>query len=81
MKLTQLQFGLKWDFNSCFTFGLQSLSHNGSPAHITLTPVGSSSLKVIAALVGKFAVAGSFGVIYLFSAELFPTQVRYWYWN
>jgi OCT family organic cation transporter-like MFS transporter 4/5 len=28
------------------------------------------------ALLGKFAVAASFGVIYLYSAELFPTEVR-----
>ena len=25
---------------------------------------------------GKFAVAGSFGFVYLYTAELFPTQVR-----
>ena len=29
------------------------------------------------ALVGKCAIGNSFCVIYLFSAELFPTEVRY----
>ena len=27
-------------------------------------------------MMGKFAVAGSFGFVYLYTAELFPTQVR-----
>ena len=31
---------------------------------------------MIVALLGKFSVAGSFAVLYLYSAELFPTQVR-----
>lgn len=40
--------------------------------------IGSGEgLRVIMALIGKFAVAGSFAVIYLYTAELFPTQVRY----
>ena len=34
------------------------------------------SLGLLVALLGKFSVAGSFSVIYLYSAELFPTQVR-----
>jgi len=34
-------------------------------------------MKLVMALLGKFAVAGSFALIYLFSAELFPTKVRY----
>ena len=32
--------------------------------------------RIASALIGKFAVAGSFGLIYLYTAELFPTQVR-----
>lgn len=43
----------------------------------------NGTVKLVMALVGKFAVAGSFAIIYLFSAELFPTTVRYgiceWY--
>lgn len=37
---------------------------------------GNKSLGTPFALLGKFAVAAAFGVIYLYSAELFPTQVR-----
>ena len=37
---------------------------------------GNDQLGMPVALLGKFAVAGSFQVIYLYSAELFPTQVR-----
>ena len=35
------------------------------------------SIKLVLALLAKSAVAASFAVIYLYSAELFPTQVRY----
>jgi MFS family permease len=34
------------------------------------------SVKLILALLGKCAVSGSFSIIYLYSAELFPTEVR-----
>ena len=37
----------------------------------------SESLTLFLALFGKCAVSGSFCVIYLFTAELFPTEVRY----
>ena len=36
------------------------------------------SLTFSIALLGKCSVAASFAVIYLFTAELFPTQVRYY---
>ena len=46
--------------------------------HLCVWPAGSGgTMKLVMALVGKFAVAGSFALIYLFSAELFPTKVRY----
>ena len=38
----------------------------------------SAGIKTSLALLGKMAVAGSFGVVYLYSAELFPTEVRYY---
>ena len=34
------------------------------------------SMKLVLSLLGKCAVTGSFSVIYLYSAELFPTEVR-----
>ena len=34
-------------------------------------------LKIALALLGKMAVSGSFAVLYMYSAELFPTEVRY----
>ena len=34
------------------------------------------SPKIVLAMVGKFAIAGSFALVYLYTAELFPTQVR-----
>ena len=37
---------------------------------------GNSSLGAPVAMLGKFAVAGAFAVIYLFTTELFPTEVR-----
>ena len=40
-------------------------------------PDFGESVKLVLALVGKCAVASSFSVIYLYSAELFPTEVRY----
>ena len=42
----------------------------------TITDVNESP-KVALALLGKMAVSGSYCVLYLFSAELFPTEVRY----
>lgn len=37
---------------------------------------GAESLKMGVALTGKFAVAGSFAIVYLYAAEVFPTEVR-----
>ncbi len=36
----------------------------------------SNHLAVVTAMIGKLAVSGSFSFIYLYSAELFPTQIR-----
>ena len=52
------------------------LLHQEASVVHPFSPGGSLSLKMIVALLGKFAVAGSFGVVYLYAAELFPTQVR-----
>ena len=45
----------------------------------TLDPVVgvNESLEIVLALLGKSAVTGSFAIICLYSAELFPTEVRY----
>ena len=45
----------------------------------TLTPlifVALQPLTIALALVGKLGPAGAFGVIYVFSAELYPTVLR-----
>jgi hypothetical protein len=34
------------------------------------------SVRLLVALLGKCSVAASFSVIYLYSAELFPTEIR-----
>ena len=39
-------------------------------------PIGNESLGPGVALLGKFAVTGGFAVAYLFTTELFPTEVR-----
>lgn len=41
-----------------------------------LCSIGRGSLGVPVALFGKFSMAGAFAVAYLYTAELFPTQVR-----
>ena len=38
--------------------------------------LGSGYLGIIAAFIGKFSVAAAFGILYLYTAELYPTQVR-----
>ncbi len=52
-----------------------SLSVNVYVFAICFTGVNSAS-KIILAMIGKFAIAGSFALIYLYTAELFPTQIR-----
>jgi len=39
-------------------------------------PVENTSILVSLAIVGKGAISGAFGVVYLFAAELFPTNIR-----
>ena len=41
--------------------------------------MGGESIQILLALLGKSAVSASFAIIYLYSAELFPTEVRYIY--
>nr|XP_006811513.1 PREDICTED: organic cation transporter protein-like [Saccoglossus kowalevskii] len=48
-------------------------------ALILIVPVSNQSLNelvTILALFGKFCISGSFGVIYIFAAEIFPTPAR-----
>ena len=49
----------------------------GSVCSAVMYPDFGESVKLVLSLVGKCAVASSFSVIYLYSAELFPTEVRY----
>jgi len=37
---------------------------------------GSGYLGIIAAFIGKFSVSSAFSILYLYTAELYPTQVR-----
>lgn len=39
-------------------------------------PEGNTSIMVTLALIGKSAISGAFGVVYLYAAELFPTNLR-----
>ena len=41
-----------------------------------LFPVDYKVLVICLAMLGKLGISGSFAVIYVFSAELFPTVVR-----
>ena len=43
----------------------------------TSNTVTGMSAGLLMALLGKFSVSGSFAIIHLYSAELFPTEVRY----
>jgi OCT family organic cation transporter-like MFS transporter 4/5 len=36
----------------------------------------SEMTVVVLAMLGKFCITGTFGIIYVYSAELFPTVVR-----
>ena len=52
-------------------------AHSPCVNHKPLFFLGSSaSLKMAVALLGKFTVTGSFVIIKLYAAELFPTQIR-----
>ena len=44
--------------------------------HLLLIAGLGESVGLVLSLLGKCAVAGSFCIIYLYTAELFPTEVR-----
>ena len=37
---------------------------------------GYTTAKMICAVVGKFGVAGTFGIVYVHASEMYPTPVR-----
>ena len=43
--------------------------------HFVYSP-GITWLRITLAMLGKLGISGSFAIIYVFSAELFPTVVR-----
>jgi len=56
-------------FGSMLLCGLSLLS-------ISLVPEGFPTLILVIALFGKMCITFSFGVIFLYGAELFPTEIR-----
>jgi len=56
-------------FGSMLLCGISLLS-------ISLVPEGQPTLVLVIALFGKMCITFSFGVIFLYGAELFPTEIR-----
>ncbi|XP_065147373.1 solute carrier family 22 member 13 [Paramisgurnus dabryanus] len=53
------------------------LAVGGSACLLTLTiPADSFHIRTALAMVGKFGITASFAIIYIYSAELFPTVLR-----
>lgn len=49
----------------------------GSALILTIfVPKSNLWLLITLSMVGKLAITSSYGVVYIFSAELFPTEVR-----
>lgn len=50
----------------------------GGMACVLTIPIGNDLLwlKISLAMIGKFCITASFGIIYVFSAEIYPTVVR-----
>ncbi|XP_074649098.1 organic cation transporter protein-like [Tubulanus polymorphus] len=62
--------GMRWPLAGCLILGgVVCLA-------VTALPHDYKSVKTALAMIGKFAISASFGIIYVFSAELFPTVVR-----
>ena len=40
-------------------------------------PKDQVTLLIILSMLGKLAITSSYGTVYIYSAELFPTSVRY----
>ncbi|XP_070567954.1 organic cation transporter protein-like [Ptychodera flava] len=58
-------------------FGSMILSGCGCIATVLVPVCGNLSwLRVTLAMIGKFGISASFGIVYVYSAELFPTPVR-----
>ncbi|XP_059412345.1 solute carrier family 22 member 13 [Carassius carassius] len=53
------------------------LTVGGSACLLTLTvPADTAHIRTALAMVGKFGITASFAIIYIYSAELFPTVLR-----
>ena len=39
--------------------------------------IAAGAWQTAVAMVGKFCVAASFSIVYIYSAEIFPTSLRY----
>lgn len=47
------------------------------PPHFSLpSPLELSAIKTALAMIGKFGITASLSIIYVYSAEVFPTVIR-----
>ncbi|XP_035218747.1 organic cation transporter protein-like isoform X2 [Stegodyphus dumicola] len=68
-------FGIKkWGRRPTLTFFM--LVGGCACAAIIAVPESISWLSTAFAMIGKFCISGSFGILYLYTSELFPTVVR-----
>ncbi|XP_022107241.1 solute carrier family 22 member 13-like [Acanthaster planci] len=66
-------FGVEW-FGRKWNTGI--LEVIGGAACLATIVIPTGTWRIVVAMVGKFCISATFGIIYLYSTELFPTPVR-----